>query len=274
MVKIVKMKGGVSGAGIGLILLIVLIVIIVGSVGVYFLFFNCTEVTKECEDDDDCCNSLKCKSKKCCSTSTKVCSKDNECCGTLKCKDTKCTETPGPEVPGPEVPGPPGTTPTPPTALPLCNINGNTKVSSCDAVEQLGCESLYDSYGRICEQIPGGNKRCRPSGKACKLPPTSGPKVTEPESCFEKCTNIGGRLPIYGRAGSLCNDKTKFIPIDKEPLFESKALECCPGSSLYKPSCSNGAFKGRRWGGGAGYVGPAEGNFITSCGTHEYWYCK
>ena len=86
----VKMKGGSSGAIIGLIIF-VLLLLIGGGIGLYLLL-KCTEVTKECKDDDDCCDPLKCKNKKCCSPSTEKCSKDNECCGTLKCKDKKCTE--------------------------------------------------------------------------------------------------------------------------------------------------------------------------------------
>ena len=86
----VKMKGGAEGWVIGIILLIVVIVIIV--IVLLVIEFKCTKVTKTCEDDDDCCKSLKCVGTKCCSPSTEKCSKDNECCGTLKCKDKKCTE--------------------------------------------------------------------------------------------------------------------------------------------------------------------------------------
>jgi hypothetical protein len=246
----VKMKGGVSGAGIGLILLIVLIVIIVVSVGLYFLLKKllCTEVTKDCEDDDDCCNSLKCKSKKCCSTSTKVCSKDNECCGTLKCKDKKCTELSGPpgEPPEPGPDEPPGPGPDEP--------------------------GPDEPPGPGPDEPPGPGPDEPPEPGPDEPPEPGPPEPPELEPCFEKCTNIGNRQVI---GGSLCNDKTKLIPIDKENDIIFDRLECCEGSSLYKPSCSNASDEFRKWSGEAGYNGKAINNFPFYCtGDHQQWYCK
>ena len=70
----VKMKGG--GTGVAIVIGIISLAFIGGVIWLVY-YLKCTEVTKECKDDDDCCDPLKCKNKKCCSPSTEKCSKDN-----------------------------------------------------------------------------------------------------------------------------------------------------------------------------------------------------
>ena len=231
----VKMKGGAEGWIIGIIIIFVLLLIGGGSYGLYLLF-KCTKVTDTCANDDDCCEYLKCVGTKCCSPSTKVCSKNNECCGTLECKDNKCTEPNG------------GTEPT--------GGNGGTEPTGGNGGNNCPQDWFNKEVFDKCTCSKKSDKKEKHASEElwrCISPP-----------CKERCNNI---------QNDFCKSES-IIEFNKEPLFESKALECCSGSTLYKPSCSNGAFKGRRWGGGAGYVDEAEGNFITRCGTHEHWYCK
>ena len=216
----VRMKGGSSGAIIGLIIFVFLL-LIGGSIGLYFLL-KCAEVTETCEDDDDCCE-------------------------TLECKDNKCTEPSG---------GNGGTG----------SSNGGTEPSGGNS----GNGGNGGNSGNNCPQDWFNKEvfdKCTCSKKSDKKEKHASKELwrcISPAPCKERCNNIQND---FCKSGSI-------IEFNKEPLFENKTLKCCPGSNLHKPSCSNGAFKGRRWGGGAGYVGPAEGNFITRCGTHEHWYCN
>ena len=152
----VKMKGGSSGAIIGLIIFSLLLLFIGGGIGLYFLF-KCAKVIEECEDDNDCCETLKCEDKKCCSSSTKVCSKDNECCGTLECKDKKCTES------TPEESTPEGSTPYCGGRLKFngkCNDHNNAGKERCDnayqTIDNALCKWDVGTIRDSCEKDPNG----------------------------------------------------------------------------------------------------------------------
>ena len=244
----VRMKGGSSGAIIGLVIFILLI-LIGGGIGLYFLL-KCAEVTETCEGDDDCCE-------------------------TLECKDNKCTEPSGGNGGTGSSNG--GTEPSGGNGGNSGNGGNGGTGSSNGATEPSGGNSGNGGNGGN-----GGNSsnncpqdwfnkevfdKCTCSKKSDKKEKHASKELwrcISPAPCKERCNNI---QKDFCKSGSI-------IEFNKEPLFENKTLKCCPGSNLHKPSCSNGAFKGRRWGGGAGYVGPAEGNFITRCGTHEHWYCN
>ena len=72
---------------------IIFILVIVVSV----LYFTntwpfCSDISKKCKEDDDCCKeNTKCTNKKCCGDLKYDCTKDTECCSALKCIGNKCT---------------------------------------------------------------------------------------------------------------------------------------------------------------------------------------
>ena len=136
------------------------------------------------------------------------------------------------------------------------------------------CKTLKCKDKKCIEPKEPKPKEPKPDEPKPKEPKPDEPKPDEPKpdepkpECKEKCTNI---------KDNFCKSES-IIQINKEPQFDSGDLKCCPGSTLYKPSCSNGGggdkWSSRQWGGGAGYNGKAGGNFITSCGKHEHWYCR
>ena len=57
-------KGGGSEKAIIIVIFVVACLIIGGGIGLHFLL-KCTEVAKNCKNDDECCETLECKNNKC-----------------------------------------------------------------------------------------------------------------------------------------------------------------------------------------------------------------